>query len=117
MTPHLAFHPFDCVRHVCPDSGKYDKYHGKACGSTVVEWEKPSSCDAALTAPNEYCDSRTRNFCITWSIIGLEIEFTMAGKTNGYISFGLTDTPGRMYAADSWLCWVDAQVSWNACEF
>lgn len=36
------------------------------------------------------------------------IDIVMTGRTTGTVALGITDTPGRMFVADSMMCWVDS---------
>lgn len=86
--------------------------HMGDCGSMMIDFSASSSCEVVAQTSNRWCDSAAETFCLEWALSAdkSSIDITMIGKATGYISMGITDSPGRMYPADSIVCSVSGGV-------
>lgn len=73
-----------------------------------MQWDAPSSCEAGSNGVNHWCNSASEDFCMDWEVNAdqTSVDIRMRGKTTGTLALGITDTPGRMYPADNFMCWV-----------
>lgn len=92
---------------VYPDGIRLPKHH--ITGSIPITFNEASECVKPVQGSTHEYKSPDGNFYLSWRLIDYEkeIEFTMIGKTNGWLGIGLNeDTRPSMPGSDMYIGWV-----------